>query len=146
MAGTFSAKGLFDISGRTVIVTGGAVGIGKVYSRALGEVGANVAIVDIEAEAGEKLAAEIESRSNETGGHAMFMETDVTDMTACEKLAEATLARFGRIDGLVNNAALYAKILRNATTGPRSPRTNGTGSWRSTSRASTTAARPCTRP
>lgn len=110
MAATFSARNLFDISGRTVIVTGGAVGIGKVYSQALGEVGANVAIADIEAEAGEKLAAEIEGRSNETGGHAMFVETDVADMPACETLATATLDRFGRIDGLVNNAALYAKI------------------------------------
>ncbi len=110
MSGTFSATGLFDISGRTVIVTGGAVGIGKVYSRALGEVGTNVVIADIEAAAGAALAREIESHSNETGGHAVFVETDVSKMPACEALAKATLDRFGRIDELINNAALYAKI------------------------------------
>ena len=110
MPDTFSAKGLFDISGRTIIVTGGAVGIGKVYSKALGEIGANVVIADIEREAGKALAAEIESHSNETGGHGIFVETDVSDMTACERLAKTALDRFGRIDGLVNNAALYAKI------------------------------------
>ncbi len=105
-----SAKGLFDITGRTVIVTGGAVGIGKVYSRALGAAGANVVIADIERAAGAALAGEIEAHGNESGGRALFVETDVADMAACARMAEDTLARFGRIDGLVNNAALYAKI------------------------------------
>jgi 3-oxoacyl-[acyl-carrier protein] reductase len=110
MTMTFSAKNLFDMAGRTVIVTGGAVGIGKVYSRALGEVGANVVIADIEADAGEVLAAEIEAAGNDTGGHAIFVETDVSDNAACQALAKAAVDHFGRIDGLVNNAALYAKI------------------------------------
>lgn len=110
MSGSFSAKGLFDLSGRTVIVTGGAVGIGKVYSMALGEVGANVIIADVEREAGTALAAEIDARGNATGGQAMFVETDVSRMPACENMAKAALGRFGRIHGLVNNAALYAKI------------------------------------
>lgn len=106
----FSATGLFDIFGRTIIVTGGAVGIGKVYSQALGAVGANVAIADIEAEAGKALAAEIEASSNESGGHAVFIETDVSRIDACNALVKSTVERFGRVDGLVNNAALYAKI------------------------------------
>jgi len=106
----FSARGLFDISGRTIIVTGGAVGIGKVYSQALGAVGANVVIADIEAGAGKALAAEIEASSNETGGHAIFAETDVSRIDACNALVKSTIDRFGRVDGLVNNAALYAKI------------------------------------
>jgi 3-oxoacyl-[acyl-carrier protein] reductase len=110
MSKMFSAKGLFDMADRTVIVTGGAVGIGKIYSRALGEVGANVVIADIEAEAGQALATEIEAAGNDTGGHAIFVETDVSDSTACQAMAKAAVDRFGRIDGLVNNAALYAKI------------------------------------
>ena len=50
---------MFDLAGRTVIVTGGAVGIGKVYSRALAEVGANVVIADITDNEGGALTAEI---------------------------------------------------------------------------------------
>jgi len=106
MTEAFSARSLFNLAGRTVIVTGGAVGIGKVYSRALGEVGANVVIADIEAEAGERLASVIA----QAGGDAVFAETDVSRMEACEAMAGAALARYGRIDGLVNNAALYAAI------------------------------------
>jgi 3-oxoacyl-[acyl-carrier protein] reductase len=110
MARGFSARGLFDIAGRTIVVTGGAVGIGKAYSKALGEVGANVVIADIEAEAGKELAATIDAAGNETGGHAIFVETDVSKIAACEAMAKAAIDRFGRIDGLINNAALYAKI------------------------------------
>lgn len=110
MSKGFDATSLFDIRGRTIIVTGGAVGIGKVYSQALGRVGANVVIADIEAEAGKALAAEIEATGNATGGHAVFIETDVSKSAACAAMAQTALDQFGRIDGLVNNAALYAKI------------------------------------
>ncbi len=106
MPETFDAKSLFDLAGRTVIVTGGAVGIGKVYSRALGEVGANVAIADITDNEGGALAAEI----NESGGKAIYVSTDVSDFAQCEALAKKTLEAFGAIDGLVNNAAMYAVI------------------------------------
>lgn len=106
MSEAFSAKSLFDLAGRTVIVTGGAVGIGKVYSRALGEVGANVVIADIADNEGGALAAEIE----EAGGSSLYVSTDVSDMPACQALADQTLAAFGAIDGLVNNAAMYAVI------------------------------------
>ncbi len=106
MAESLNAKSLFDLSGRTIIVTGGAVGIGKVYSRALGEVGANVVIADITDNEGGALAGEITN----AGGKAIYVSTDVSDMVACEALAAAALENFGAIDGLVNNAALYAAI------------------------------------
>ncbi len=106
MAEGMDATSLFDLSGRTVIVTGGAGGIGKVYSRALGQVGANVVIADITDNEGGALAGEIA----DSGGNAIYAATDVSDMAACEALAETTLATFGAIDGLVNNAALYSAI------------------------------------
>ena len=106
MSEAFTAKSLFDLSGRTVIVTGGAVGIGKVYSRALGEVGANVVIADITDNEGGQLTGEI----NDSGGSAIYVSTDVSNMAACEALAEKTLETFGAIHGLVNNAALYSAI------------------------------------
>lgn len=106
MTDTFSAKGLFDLTGRTVIVTGGAVGIGRVYSKSLGEVGANVVIADVEADEGRALEGTI----TQQGGSARFVETDVADMAACSRLADAAMDEFKAIDGLVNNAALYAAI------------------------------------
>ena len=110
MAEGLNAKTLFDLSGRTIIVTGGAVGIGKVYSRALGEVGANVVIADITDNEGGALAGEI----GDAGGKAIYVSTDVSNMAACEALATAALENFGAIDGLVNNAALYAAIPKRA--------------------------------
>lgn len=110
MAHAFSARGLFDLTGRTIIVTGGAVGIGKVYSRALSEVGANVVIADIEGDDGSALATQIENAGNAGGGRAIAVETDVSRSAACEAMAAHAIEQFGRIDGLVNNAALYAKI------------------------------------
>ena len=106
MGDSFSAKGLFDLEGRTVIVTGGAVGIGKVYSKALGEVGANVVIADITDNEGGALAGEIA----DAGGSARYVSADVSDMAACAALADRALDEFGAIDGLVNNAAMYAVI------------------------------------
>jgi len=106
MADGINAKSLFDLSGQTVIVTGGAVGIGKVYSRALGEVGSNVVIADITDNEGGVLAGEIV----DAGGSAIYVSTDVSDMSTCTALAEYTLESFGAIHGLVNNAALYSAI------------------------------------
>jgi len=106
MSETFTAKSLFDLTGRTVIVTGGAVGIGKVYSKALGEVGANVVIADITDNEGGQLRGAIE----DAGGNAIYVSTDVSHMAACTALAEKTLETFGAIDGLINNAALYSAI------------------------------------
>lgn len=106
MAEAMDAKSLFDLSGRTVIVTGGAVGIGKVYSKALGEVGANVVIADITDNQGGRLRGDIV----DAGGNAIYVSTDVSHMAACQALADTTLSAFGTIDGLVNNAALYAAI------------------------------------
>jgi 3-oxoacyl-[acyl-carrier protein] reductase len=106
MAEEFSAKGLFDLTGRTIIVTGGAVGIGKVYSKALGEVGANVVIADVAAEEGERLTQII----NQAGGSSVFIETDVSDFKACQAMAKTAVDNFGGIHGLINNGALYACI------------------------------------
>jgi 3-oxoacyl-[acyl-carrier protein] reductase len=106
MADGLNAKSLFDLSGRTIIVTGGAVGIGKIYSRALAEVGANVVIADITDNEGGALAGEI----TDAGGKAVYVSTDVSNMAACEALAAAAIENFGTIDGLVNNAAMYSVI------------------------------------
>jgi NAD(P)-dependent dehydrogenase (short-subunit alcohol dehydrogenase family) len=93
------------LSGRAVVLTGGATGIGAHYARALAAEGARVMIVDIAA--GEALAAEL-TRHGE--GCAASMVADVADETAVKGLVAAALKRFGRIDVLVNNAALFAPL------------------------------------
>ena len=82
----------------SLIVTGAAGGIGEGYARGLAEEGANVVVADLNDEAGEKVAADI-------GG--LYVHTDVSDPESAEALAAATVACYGTIHGLVNNAAIY---------------------------------------
>jgi 3-oxoacyl-[acyl-carrier protein] reductase len=107
MIGDSRAPSLFDLRGRVVIVTGGAVGIGKVYAERLVAVGARVVIADIAAAEGEALAVRLG-----TSGEVVALPTDIADARSVERMAEAALARFGRIDGLVNNASLMSALAR----------------------------------
>jgi NAD(P)-dependent dehydrogenase (short-subunit alcohol dehydrogenase family) len=89
---------------QVVIVTGGAQGIGRVYTKRLAEEGAKVVVADI-ADPGPAVA-DIEK----TGGCALGVTTDVTSMESAEDMARAAVDRFGRIDALVNNAGIYATL------------------------------------
>lgn len=90
-----------EFRGRTVIVTGGAMGIGEACARAFAAAGARVVIADIAIDAGRKVVDDIAR----TGGTAAAIETDVTRTDQMEALAAETLRRFDSIDVLVNNAA-----------------------------------------
>lgn len=94
------------LSGRTAIVTGGAKGIGAHYSRALAAEGARVMIADIED--GGPLASEIAGKHGADA--AVSAVCDVSDENSVKALVGAAMQRFGQIDILVNNAALYAKL------------------------------------
>ncbi len=94
------------LEGRVAIVTGGAKGIGRHYSQALAYEGARVMIADIAD--GKDLVEEIAARS---GANSVASATfDVSNEKAVETLVAQTIERFGQIDILVNNAALYAKL------------------------------------
>lgn len=93
-------------SGRTIIVTGGAASLGLAICRDLAGRGANVVIADRDGRAAEDLATHITA----DGGRALAVATDVTDPAALAALVAATLARFGGIDGLVNNAGMLGPI------------------------------------
>src|SRR5215469_6428559 len=94
------------LSGRAAIVTGAAKGIGRHYARALAAEGARVMIADIAD--GKELAQEIAA---EHGANSVASAiADVSDETSVKALVAAAIERFGKIDVLVNNAALFAPL------------------------------------
>src|SRR3972149_1514842 len=103
---TDSAK-MFDLRGRVAILTGGAGLLGREYAAALADAGAHVIIADINLHAARNLALAITER---VGIEARGVETDVSSKPSVQAMVEQTLARFGRIDILVNNAALDPKF------------------------------------
>ena len=92
---------------RVAIVTGGASGIGRAIARRFAEEGARVIVADITAEpreGGEPTQDVIAA----AGGTALFTRTDVSKWDQVDALVGATVARFGRLDVMVNNAAVFA--------------------------------------
>ncbi len=89
---------------RTIIVTGAATGIGQAFALGCAARGANVVVADMN-DAGETVAA-VES----AGGRALAVRVDVADDESVRVMARAALERFGRIDGLVNNAAYFREV------------------------------------
>ena len=87
---------------QVVIVTGGAQGIGRACVEAFAAEGAAVVVADIDAEGGEKTAEAITAK----GGRARFIGTDVGDAGQAQRLVDQTLAAFGRLDVLINNAGI----------------------------------------
>jgi len=92
------------LAGKVALVTGGARGIGRHYALALAAEGAQVMIADIAD--GRPVVAEIAAN----GGNAACATCDVSDEAQVKALVADTVARFGRIDILINNAALYATL------------------------------------
>jgi 3-oxoacyl-[acyl-carrier protein] reductase len=94
------------LQGRVSIVTGGGNGIGKAYCEALAAEGAAVAVAEIDGDAAERTAASLRA----SGARAVEIQTDVADEQSTVRMAERALSAFGRIDVLVNNAAVFATI------------------------------------
>lgn len=93
--------GTFD--GKVSIITGAGQGIGEGYAHALAAEGASVVVADINEENAAKVVADLEAG----GASALAVKVDVSDPESCIAMAAATVERFGRIDHLVNNAAIY---------------------------------------
>jgi short-subunit dehydrogenase len=90
------------MQGKSVIITGASAGIGEALAVALSARGANVALAARDAQALERVKARCEA----AGGRALVVPTDVGDPAACRQLVERTVAAFGGVDVLVNNAGI----------------------------------------
>ena len=90
------------VEGKVVVVTGGALGIGRETCLLLAKEGAKVAITDILDKEGQKLADEI----TKSGGIAKFWHLDVTNEKEVEKVYAEVFKEFGRLDATVNNAGI----------------------------------------
>ena len=88
---------------KVTIITGAAHGIGKAYARRFAEEGAHVVIADVDGAGGEATARAL----LDAGGFAWARATDVTQFSNVEGLMRETVAKFGKIDVLLNNAAIY---------------------------------------
>ena len=89
---------------KVIIVTGAGQGIGEGYARALAAEGARVVVAELNEEQGQRVAKEI--------GDALFVRTDVADPASAETLTDTVMREFGRIDHLVNNAAIFHGMRR----------------------------------
>jgi len=94
------------LTGKVAIVTGGGHGIGKAYALGLAGEGAKVVVAEIDASAAEAVAADLKRR----GFEAIAVRTDVADPTSVAAMVERAVGAFGRIDILVNNAAIFATV------------------------------------
>ena len=104
-------ESLFGLSGKVAVVTGGGGVLCGAMSRALGRVGVKVAVLDLFEEAAQKVADDVEA----AGGEAMAVPCDVLDKASLEAARDVVLARFGRVDILINGAGGNRK---RATTSP----------------------------
>ena len=91
---------------QVAIITGAGRGIGREFALRFADEGAKVVIAEIDSANAGKVAKEIEAR----GGQALALHTDVSDEASTEEMAQKTIKKFGRIDILINNAAIIYGI------------------------------------
>ena len=90
--------------GKVAFITGGGGGIGRATTERFAEEGAKVIIADIDQTAGEAAAGSARERASNRGGDAHFVDCDVTERISVQAAVQATIARYGKLDILHNNA------------------------------------------
>ncbi|MEV4299553.1 SDR family NAD(P)-dependent oxidoreductase [Microbispora rosea] len=94
------------LADRVAVITGSGQGIGREFAEAFAEAGATVVVADLDGENAEKVAAQLRAG----GAQALGLGVDVSDETAVTRMVEAAVAEFGRIDVLVNGAAIFSTL------------------------------------
>lgn len=97
----------FDLTGRVVILTGGAGLLGRQFTRALLGVGARVVVAELLHDQAVHAAA---AAAQEAGGEALGLQADIAEKGSVEQLFRQSVDRFGRVDVLINNAAIDPKF------------------------------------
>ncbi|NBA75696.1 glucose 1-dehydrogenase [Emticicia sp. ODNR4P] len=95
---------MFNLTDKVVVITGAAGGLGKAFALAFAEQGAKIAVCDKNIQGAIETASEIKG--------AIAIEVDVANEQSTQRMAQQVMDAFGRIDVLVNNAAIYATIQR----------------------------------
>jgi 3-oxoacyl-[acyl-carrier protein] reductase len=88
---------------KVAVITGAGRGLGRAFALRFAEEGAKLFLPDISLERAEGVVKEIKSK----GGEAVAIETDISDEKATQKMAEKVMQQYGRVDILVNNAAIW---------------------------------------
>jgi 3-oxoacyl-[acyl-carrier protein] reductase len=99
-------EGRLRLKDKVVIITGGAQGIGRAYALGMADEGAKIVVADINLDAGETTARDIKAKGTES----LALKTDVSSPESTQEMAKKTVDRFGRIDVLVNNAAMLGRV------------------------------------
>jgi NAD(P)-dependent dehydrogenase (short-subunit alcohol dehydrogenase family) len=100
-----SSNDLLSLRKRVAVITGGAAGIGLATTKLLAEMGATIALLDVNERRGHEAIAEIK----QLGGQASFYLCDVTNAAQCKKTVEAIIRDFEKIDILFNNAGTIVR-------------------------------------
>ena len=94
------------LEGKVVVVTGGGHGIGRAYCMGIARESGAVIVADID----ENAAAAVAKAIQDKGGKALATKVDVANFASCQEMAKKTLDAYGKIDGLVNNAAIFMSV------------------------------------
>lgn len=113
MSDSTNVKKMFDLSGRVVLITGGAGFLGRMHAEAIAEAGGTPVLADVDGSAAERVAGNVRSKC---GGEAIGLAMDVCEPASIEQTLQSVLKRTRRLDALVNNAARNPKVEANGIT------------------------------
>ena len=96
------------LTGRTIVITGAAGGLGRAFALGFAERGAAIVVADVNLSGADETVALVEA----LGARGVSVPTNVTDKASTDALMDAAIATFGSVDVLINNAAIYANLTR----------------------------------
>ena len=105
------SQDLFSLKEKVILITGGNGFLGRQFVRALNQYGANTVILDSNKNGSEELLAEIK---DDYGNHPLFCHVDITNEKDLDKVSRELIEKYGKIDALINNAALNPDFKKNS--------------------------------